>query len=87
MQDTPNTTRSHVYRPQPPVLAAHLMQDAAGLSRVVREHLPERDQLLYYGGLGALAASGMMSWPVAAATGTGVRVASRTRAASPEAGS
>ncbi|MEU2253691.1 hypothetical protein [Nocardia xishanensis] len=37
--------------------------------------VPDREQLLYYGGLGAAAATGLVSWPVATAIGVGVWVA------------
>jgi len=54
-------------------------QGLAGLQRTVRDKLPEPEQLVYYGGLGALAAFGVVSWPVAAAIGAGVWVARRAR--------
>jgi hypothetical protein len=58
--------------------AAHGVADAAG---TVRGRLPDRNHLLYYGGLGALAAIGVMSWPIAAAIGAGVWVAGRAKSA------
>jgi hypothetical protein len=45
---------------------------------VVRANLPKPRQLVYYGALGGLAAVGAIEWPVAAAIGAGVWVASRT---------
>jgi hypothetical protein len=49
------------------------------MPRAVRNNLPSRNTLLYYTGLGAAAALQVVSWPVAAAIGAGVWVASRTR--------
>jgi hypothetical protein len=45
---------------------------------VVRANLPKPRQMVYYGALGGLAAVGAIEWPVAAAIGAGVWVASRT---------
>ncbi|WP_157128861.1 hypothetical protein [Nocardia amamiensis] len=45
----------------------------------VRHRVPDRESLLYYGGLGTAAATGLVSWPVAAAIGVGVWVAERAR--------
>jgi hypothetical protein len=39
--------------------------------------------MLYYAGLGAMAALGVVPWPVAAAAGGGVWVASRARSTTP----
>jgi hypothetical protein len=50
--------------------------------QAVRDRLPERNQLIYYGGLGALAAFGIVSWPIAAAIGAGVWVAGHARSSS-----
>jgi hypothetical protein len=41
--------------------------------------LPPRDQLLYYGGLGAAALAGVIQWPVAIAVGAGLAIAQRSR--------
>jgi type IV secretory pathway TrbD component len=43
----------------------------------IRDRLPDRKHVLYYGGLGALAAFGVLSWPTAAVIGTGVWIAGR----------
>jgi hypothetical protein len=44
---------------------------------MVRSNLPPPDRLFYYGGLAALAAIGVVDWPVAAAVGAGVWIATR----------
>lgn len=46
-------------------------------AQAVRSNLPPVDRVLYYGGLGVLAAAGVVEWPVAAAVGAGVWVAGR----------
>lgn len=51
------------------------MPDVAGAGRSLASHLPPREQIAYYGGLGLMAAVGMISWPVAAAIGVGIAVA------------
>jgi hypothetical protein len=66
------------------VQVAHGVTAAPG---VLRRHLPDRNRLLFYGGLGALAIFDAISWPVAAAIGTGVWVAGRARSESGTAGS
>lgn len=45
--------------------------------RTLRTFLPPTERLLYYGGLGVMAVAGVLEWPVAAAVGAGVWVASR----------
>jgi hypothetical protein len=65
--------------PAPPAAVSGLAQAAAAMPRAVRNNLPSRNTLLYYTGLGAAAALQVVSWPVAAAIGAGVWVASRTR--------
>jgi hypothetical protein len=45
---------------------------------MVRANLPKPRQIVYYGALGGLAAVGAIEWPVAAAIGAGVWVASRS---------
>ncbi|WP_454196747.1 hypothetical protein [Nocardia sp. Marseille-Q1738] len=55
---------------------------ASGVSSAtaaVRHRVPDRESLLYYGGLGTAAATGLVSWPVAAAIGVGVWVAEHAR--------
>jgi hypothetical protein len=39
--------------------------------------LPSRDQLVFFGGLGALVVVGMIEWPVAAVVGTGHLLAAK----------
>jgi hypothetical protein len=64
--------------PHLPVPSQHdVIVGAVRVSNVVRENTPSGDQLLYYGGLGALAAFGVVDWPVAAAIGAGVWIARR----------
>lgn len=65
--------------PPPPAAISGLAHAAAAVPRAVGSNLPPRGKLLYYAGLGALAAFEVVSWPVAAAIGTGVWVASRAR--------
>lgn len=45
----------------------------------VRKSVPDRESLLYFGGLGAAAIGGLVSWPVAGAIGLGVWVAEHAR--------
>ncbi|WP_433476335.1 hypothetical protein ACQPZP_04355 [Spirillospora sp. CA-142024] len=52
---------------------------AARASRATASHLPSRERLVFYGGLGAAAAFGAISWPVAAAVGIGTEIARRGR--------
>ncbi|MGK8556796.1 hypothetical protein [Nocardia gipuzkoensis] len=55
---------------------------ASGVSSAtaaVLHRVPDRESLLYYGGLGAAAATGLVSWPVAGAIGVGVWVAEHAR--------
>ncbi|WP_198653722.1 hypothetical protein [Actinocorallia populi] len=51
---------------------------AAAAGRTVSGHVPSKERLGYYAGLGALAAVGVIEWPVAAAIGVGMAVARRT---------
>ncbi len=55
--------------------------DAGQAVRAARAALPPPERVAYYGGLGALAVFGAISWPVAAAIGVGTVIASRARAA------
>lgn len=50
----------------------------AAAGRSMSGRMPSRERLGYYAGLGALAAIGVIEWPVAAAIGVGVAVAKRT---------
>jgi hypothetical protein len=46
-------------------------KDLSSAVETVRDQLPSRDQMLFYGGLGAAAAFSLIEWPVAAAIGIG----------------
>ncbi|WP_182906947.1 hypothetical protein [Microbispora sp. H13382] len=46
---------------------------------MARTFLPPPERIMYYGGLGALAALGILEWPVAAAIGAGTLIAQRAR--------
>jgi hypothetical protein len=48
------------------------------VAQTVQANLPSTERMLYYGGLGLLAAVGALEWPVAGALGVGVWVAGRT---------
>jgi hypothetical protein len=64
--------------PRMPLPSQHaVVMTAYRVGDVVQKNAPSADQLLYYGGLGALAAFGAIEWPVAAAIGAGVWVARR----------
>lgn len=52
-----------------------LPQDVEGAIGAVRKNLPPPEQLVYYGGLAALAVFSVIEWPVAAAIGVGTAVA------------
>ncbi|MFC4534312.1 hypothetical protein [Sphaerisporangium dianthi] len=83
--DTP-VVSLHVHRPHMPK-----MPRMPGMSRqstprgqemnmameTARTFLPPPDRLLYYGGLGLLAALGMIEWPIAVVVGAGTIVAAR----------
>jgi hypothetical protein len=58
---------------------ASVAHSAGELPSTVRRHAPPRERMLYYAGLGTLAAVDVLSWPVAAAIGGGVWIASRSR--------
>ncbi|MBF6338210.1 hypothetical protein IU450_20270 [Nocardia abscessus] len=51
----------------------------ASATAAVRKGVPDRESLLYFGGLGAAAVTGVVSWPVAGAIGVGVWVAEHAR--------
>jgi len=59
--------------PRLPVLGS-----AMWAAQTLRIYLPPRERIAYYGGLGLMAAVGVLDWPVALAAGAGVWVASRT---------
>ncbi|MTE16861.1 hypothetical protein [Nocardia aurantiaca] len=67
--------------PGPHAVAGGLAHGASSVTSSVtamaRSVAPDRESALFYGGLGALAVTGLLSWPVAAAIGTGVWVAGR----------
>jgi hypothetical protein len=62
--------RLHVPRPH--------RQEVSDAARTASSFLPDRKRLLYYGGLGLLAAVEVVEWPVAVALGIGIEVARRT---------
>jgi hypothetical protein len=68
-----------------PVLAARVpgadmaKRQTMAAADVVRSYLPPMERMAYYGGLGVAALVGVLEWPVAAAAGAGVWVATRTR--------
>jgi hypothetical protein len=66
-----------VQLPAPGAVMAGARNGAAGVTDAVRDRIPNREHMLYYGGLGAMAAFGVLSWPAAAAIGAGVWVAER----------
>jgi hypothetical protein len=65
-----------VPRPHLPHVRRRDLAEAAG---AVTSYLPSPGQLLFYGGLGALAALEVLEWPVAAAVAAGTYVARRSR--------
>ncbi|MEV7802786.1 hypothetical protein AB0O28_07545 [Microbispora sp. NPDC088329] len=54
-------------------------RDVGHAMDVARTFLPPPERIMYYGGLGALAALGILEWPVAAAIGAGTLLAQRAR--------
>ncbi|GAB3132189.1 hypothetical protein [Microbispora hainanensis] len=54
-------------------------RDVGQAMDVARTFLPPPERIMYYGGLGALAALGILEWPVAAAIGAGTMIAQRAR--------
>jgi hypothetical protein len=74
----PHLRMLHVPRPHVPLPSQHtVMVGALRVTDAVRDNVPSREHLIYYGGLGALAAFGIVDWPVAAAIGAGVWLAGR----------
>ncbi|MEU7769203.1 hypothetical protein AB0B25_29495 [Nocardia sp. NPDC049190] len=63
--------------PGPRTVATGMAHGVSSATTAVRHQVPDRESLLFYGGLGAAAATGLLSWPVAAAVGAGVWVAER----------
>lgn len=72
--------------PVPVIGVRQVHVPAPNMPQALQDKLPDRKQLIYYGGLGAMAAFGVVSWPVAAAIGAGVWVAGRARSSSGKAG-
>ena len=72
-----------VHLPAPHAVMTGAVHGAAGVSDAVRDRLPDGRHILYYGGLGALAAFGVLSWPAAAAIGSGVWIAEHARSQRP----
>ncbi|MGW4327882.1 hypothetical protein ACWEKR_18520 [Nocardia sp. NPDC004573] len=88
--DAPATSRARLRVPVPTVgmrmarvpLPPGPRTVATGVSSAttaVRNRVPDRESLLYFGGLGAAAVTGLVSWPVAGAIGVGVWVAEHAR--------
>jgi hypothetical protein len=66
--------------PRLPLPSQHtVVMTAYRVGDTVRKNAPTGDELLYYGGLGALAVFGAIDWPVAAAIGAGVWIARHHR--------
>jgi hypothetical protein len=57
--------------------ARSVLTNVRWTARTVAYAVPQPKQLLYYGGIGVLAALGLLEWPVAAAVAAGVWVATR----------
>jgi hypothetical protein len=76
----PHVGLPHVDLPRAPRLNRQELGHAVD---VARSFLPPPERLAYYGGLGALAVAGVVSWPVAAAIGVGTVIAQRGRAERP----
>jgi hypothetical protein len=76
------SVRLPVVNARVPMLRLHPPEASAAQTRwvaqAVRANLPTTERMMYYGGLAALAAIGVLEWPVAAAVGAGVWVAART---------
>ncbi|MFC6581350.1 hypothetical protein [Planomonospora parontospora] len=64
---------------RPPRVGGREVGRVVGAARAFLPALPSRERLAYYGGLGALAAFGLVEWPVAAAIGVGTVIARRSR--------
>ncbi|QUH03957.1 hypothetical protein HUO13_26870 [Saccharopolyspora erythraea] len=56
--------------------------DLANAANTVRSYLPSGKAMVFYGGLGALAAFDVLAWPVAAAIGVGTALAQQSAAES-----
>jgi len=74
------TPRLSVHRVQIPTFGVAELGGGlvAAASRSVAGRMPSKERLGYYAGLGALAAVGVIEWPVAAVIGVGMAVARRT---------
>ncbi|MEV0132532.1 hypothetical protein AB0H83_29230 [Dactylosporangium sp. NPDC050688] len=59
-------------------VARSMVTNAEWTARTVASAVPQPKQLLYYGGVGVLAAVGMLEWPVALAAAAGVWVATHS---------
>lgn len=74
---TPHVSVHRVQIPAPPMRLPVSGREMADAGKAVTSYLPPPDRLAYYAGLGALAAFGVVEWPVALAIGVGVGVARR----------
>jgi len=63
--------------PVPRLRPGDTARQAVHAAQVVRGYLPPPERLVYYGGLGVMAAVGVVEWPVAAALGAGLWLANR----------
>jgi hypothetical protein len=66
-----------VHMPKPNVQST--IANARWTGRTIMSAIPQPKRLLYYGGVGALAAVGVLEWPVALAAAAGVWVATHER--------
>ncbi|MGY4101499.1 hypothetical protein ACW2Q0_18385 [Nocardia sp. R16R-3T] len=65
--------------PAPKSMASKVTHSVSSMGDSVRHRVPDTEPTLLYGGLGAAAVFGLLEWPVAAAVGAGVWVATRAR--------
>ncbi|WP_156046196.1 hypothetical protein [Herbidospora cretacea] len=66
---------------QPHMHLPHLRKEEAGHAMRRAAKSTSAQQVVYYGGLGALAAVGVIEWPIAAAIGVGTLIAARAKGA------
>ncbi|MCG5214037.1 hypothetical protein [Streptosporangium sp. KLBMP 9127] len=75
----PSVKPPHVPLPRLPHVPGVSRRELGHAMDVARTFLPPPERIAYYGGLGALAAFGVLDWPVAAAIGAGTVIAQRGR--------
>ncbi|GLX99377.1 hypothetical protein [Herbidospora sp. NBRC 101105] len=66
---------------QPHMHLPHMDKGQAGHAMRRAAKSTSAQQVVYYGGLGALAAVGVIEWPIAAAIGVGTLIAARAKGA------